>query len=452
MNVFISFLGAIRYEETRYYFKNKDDVSKPTYYAQEAIFEQFLLNNWGKQDKIFIFTTDDAYKNNYANRIIKFTPATQTTEYAPNKDGLESILKTWYAQKRINHYESVPIANGNTVEEIWSVFQTIYDNLKDLPDGSKIYFDITFGFRSLPMLGIVLLNYVRTLHNVSVEYVFYGNYEVGRQEKIERINEARKNKMDADVIARMEKETPYSPILDLRPFVELQEWTTAARAFLKGGNAELLRGLMPLSHETLGDDLLQFTQSILTCRGSSLMKTQDIDALKNNIVNLNKETDIEVQLTPLLKRIEQKLSGFQSQTTLNGFAAVEWCIQNGLIQQGYTFLEETCKSYVIEQTVGLSRLDEPSVRQAAGVALNGIPRYRWRDTVDFAAAESMFLFVNSLDRNFRLSYKKMVGEGGLRNDINHCGHNHNAKTPAELKIDLKNLFQELKTALQIHVT
>jgi CRISPR-associated (Cas) DxTHG family len=452
--VFISFLGAIPYGKTQYYFATDKALSTPTSYVQEAIFEKYLFNFWGANDKIFIFTTTDAYNNNYINRIERFDAKTQTPIFSPNKDGLESILKKWDDNKRIAQYDSISIANGNTVEEIWSVFQTIYDQLKDLPVGSEIYFDITFGFRSLPMLGIVLLNYVQTMQNVVVKYIFYGNYEVGRHEKTNLRNKAKAKGASDDELKKLDEQPPQSPILDLRAFAELQDWTTGAQAFLNGGSTNLLKNLIAQKNPQLANDLDAFAQSILMCRGQQLNQDLDIDSLKSQIVNLQSQT-IQAQLRPLLERIEQKIQPFNSQNTLNGIQAVEWCVNNGLIQQGYTFLQETLKSYVIEHVFsGNSNLQSyilhKEMREAAHLALNGATEYKIRTRLLPGMPDKsreMKTFVTRI--RIVHYYRNLTGDRGLRNDINHCGFKANYEQPDDLIVELRQLLTNVKACLGI---
>jgi CRISPR-associated (Cas) DxTHG family len=452
--VFISFLGAIPYGKTQYYFVTNKELSKPTSYVQEAIFEKYLFHFWSPNDKIFIFTTADAYNNNYINRIERFDVKTQTPLFSADKDGLQSILKKWDDNKQIAHYDSIPIANGNTVEEIWSVFQKIYDQLKNLPVGSEIYFDITFGFRSLPMLGIVLLNYVQTIQNVVVKYIFYGNYEVGRHEKTTLRNEAEKKGASSDELKKLDEQPPQSPILDLRPFVELQNWTTAAQAFLNGGNTNLLKNLIAEKNPQLANDLNTFALSILMCRGQQLNQDLDIDSLKSQIVNLQSQT-IQAQLRPLLERIEQKIQPFNSQNTLNGIQAVEWCVNNGLIQQGYTFLQETLKSYVIEYVFRgnlnlQSYILQKEIRESAHLALNGATEYVIRNRLPHGMPDKsreMKTFVTHI-RIIRY-YRNLTGDSGLRNDINHCGFKAHYEHPADLVTELRELLTNVKRCLGI---
>jgi CRISPR-associated Csx2 family protein len=442
--VFISFLGAIAYERTQYYFDKKDNLSSPTPFVQEAIFEKMLSNIWSKEDKIFICTTKDAFDNNYNNRIVKFNMATQQAEYATEKDGLASRLTSLKERGKIAHFENINIPNGNTVEEIWTVFEAIHTKLKDLPPQSKVYFDITYGFRSLPMLGIVLLNYIKTLYNIHVEYVFYGNFEMGRQEKNAALIQAQTDKLTDEQIQVMKAMPPCSPILDLRPFVELQSWTTAAQTFLSSGNAKLLAELTQPSNPILADNLTHFTEAILTCRGKMLTHDLDVDSFKN-LVTLGRLTVYEAQLKPILERVEQKLEKFNSQNTQNGFSAVEWCIENGLVQQGYTFLQETVVAYVVESVFGKEALFNHDYRDAAASALNGYKRRNGKIPME-TETTAAFNFLKPI-RGLREHYKKLTGNRGLRNDINHAGFKENYASPDQLRNDLKDIYTAIKKIL-----
>jgi CRISPR-associated Csx2 family protein len=463
-NVFISFLGAIAYEKTQYFFQT-DTPSSATSYVQQAIFELELNKIWTNNDKIFIFTTADAFCNNYENRITRFDFATQKVFFSDKKDGLKSVFEQLHQQGIVTHFEAIRIKNGNSVAEIWEVFQTIYQQLDALPEGTNVYFDITYGFRSLPIFGMVLLNYARTLKNIVVKHVFYGNFEVGREDKKQKINALIEQQADETTLAVAKQAPPLSPILDLSAFAELQEWTTAARAFLNGGNAELLSNVIRPTHPALGEQLEAFTDAILTCRGGDLVQRFDFQQFKTEVKNLAQESSLEVQLQPLLVKIEEKINPFDNQTTRNGFAAVEWCIQNGLIQQGYTFLEETCKSYVIEQTLGIEWLDNRNARDCARAALNQILSPKEdrtpQENSDYEARRQerrqmlpqMLVFVIHPQRgDFSKHYRSLTGKGGFRNDIAHCGYDENPKTPHELKQTLLQLYKNIRESLPQPVT
>jgi len=417
---FISFLGAIPYEETRYFFNGDNtQLAAPTAYVQEAIFE-LELNNWQPTDEVIIFTTEEAEQKNYHNRITRSLGELEG-------QGLEKILYQLSKQGRIGSYKAVYIPHGNTEEEIWAVFQTVFQHIEE---GDQLFFDITYGFRSLPMLGMVLLDYARTLRNVQIERIYYGNYEAGRA-------------------LQKPGELVLAPVLDLTPFSKLQEWTAAAKAFLNGGNAEPIAALAEQNNPEISRNLRLFAPAILTCRGRQLAEDIDISSFKS-IVDSSMESPIAAQLRPLLGKIQEKLSPFESKNLRNGLHAVKWCIDNGLIQQGYTFLQETIISLVVEKVFSRSRLTDKNFREDTGTALNNMspntPNLRIKTSP--AEYEIVFKFVSGKAGLSKL-YKKLTGPNGLRNDINHCGLNSTYATPAQLSEELNTLYKAF-SAIDLH--
>ncbi|MEZ4955206.1 MAG: TM1812 family CRISPR-associated protein [Saprospiraceae bacterium] len=138
-NIFISFLGAIPYYDTQYYWQpNRSDLSAPLPYVQEAIIRN-CLPAWSEGDKVYIFTTEEAKRNNYDHRILSFDRATNTPKLAENK-GLAAVLEQLKAEGKISDYEPVIIPNGYTEQEIFQVFQRVFERIEP---GAEIYFDIT---------------------------------------------------------------------------------------------------------------------------------------------------------------------------------------------------------------------------------------------------------------------------------------------------------------------
>lgn len=411
---FLSFLGAIAYEQAQYYFKDdKNNCSTPTPYVQAAIFEK-ELSDWQPEDQVYIFTTENARRNNYLNQVLR------GGKDMLEDQGLQSVLFRLSLQGKIGRYEDVTIPDGNTESEIWTVFQTVFNTIED---GDELYFDITYGFRSLPMLGVVLMDYARTLRNVQIKRIFYGNYEAGRAETV------------PGAIVK-------APVLDLLPFAQLQEWTAAARSFLDGGNAGSLAQLTEHQNPEISRNLKMFSSAILTCRGLQLNRDIDISSFKK-LVDTSLGTPIAVQLRPLLEKVQEKLSPFSSNNLTNGLHAVKWCIDNGLIQQGFTFLQETIISLVIEKFYDASLLAEYEIRTDVGTALNEIKPNRpdlRRKKMPLAEYEQLFDYIQ-LHPDLTEVYKHLTGERGLRNDINHCGYRNNYASPKTLTEELENLYE-----------
>jgi CRISPR-associated Csx2 family protein len=416
-------MGATTYQLTEYYFNDDANfISSPFYYVQAAIFEK-VLTDWNASDSVIVFTTQDAFKYNYENRLTDTRKKTVV-----ENDGLHKHLEQLKKLGKIGTVQHREIPDGNNKEEIWQIFQTIFDEIQEK---DEVYFDITNGFRSLPMLGMVLIDYAKVLRNITPRAIYYGNFEAGRARK-----------KDSDLYVK-------APVIDVTSFTDLQAWTIAAQAFLNGGNAKLLTDLLHPSKPDLAITLSDFTEAILTCRGKRLMYDLPVNELKN-LVAVSVDSVFDAQLKPILEKISNQLEHFESQNVKNGFAAVDWCINNGLLQQGYTFLLETVVSYVIEHVFGINKITEFDYRECANAALNGFSNLRIPATHfnSGAVVQQLKHFVNS-KRDLSRTYKILTGHNGLRNDINHCGMKQNNASPDNLKDDLNMIFNQIKRILSI---
>jgi hypothetical protein len=105
----------------------------------------------------------------------------------------------------------VEIQNGQTEEELWDLFQRLTTQVA--PD-DEVIFDITNGFRSSPVLLLTALRFLQKVRGIRVVRVVYGAFD-------QRINNT-------------------TQIIDMQPFLVLQDWVDAAHAFLRYGNGEEL--------------------------------------------------------------------------------------------------------------------------------------------------------------------------------------------------------------------
>lgn len=121
--------------------------------------------------------------------------------------------------KRIS-YKEIIIPPGNTRNEMWIIFDKIVSNI---PESSEIIFDITHGFRSQPILALASMVYLKALKNVNVKQILYGAYE-----------------------ARDEQNN--APVFDLKPFLDLMDWSYGVYEFTKNGNTKEFRKLLSDAH------------------------------------------------------------------------------------------------------------------------------------------------------------------------------------------------------------
>ena len=435
--VFLSFLGAIKYDPTAYTI-GSNFRSNVTCFAQEAIIQY----NFGKDvrfDDVYVFATNDAEQNNYTNRNNGYGKP-----LIPN-DGLERVLTEQQKRGAIVAFEKVHIAEGYATKEIWEVFGTV---LKQLKEGDEVTLDITYGFRSLPMLGLVLLHYAKILRGIKVDAIWYGAFEAGRGERDIKRKEAEANgmtKAEAD-----EKIYCEAPILDLKPFAELQEWINAAQTFEKAGDPSLLAELMyAAGAKEQANEMCVFFDALRSVRGR-LLTTEDID-LERVIAAMEGDINPEIApfVAPIVEKMRAKIAPFAPEKLENGFAAVQWCIDNNLVQQGYTFLQETTKSYVVWKAMGdLDLAYSQDYRDCANGALStkvqhgeiviGYGKIKYKATEDM---EPITKFARSKQRLCK-EYTKLTGEG-LRNDISHGGFKTDYANSRNLKAGLQEIYTNI---------
>ena len=148
--VLISFLGTNNYIACNYYLGTQDNKVGNVRFVQQAVIE-LLCQDFTEEDKILFFLTDEAKKRNWEDD--------GQINYRLNvpiiQKGLASIMKDLNLQAQIHEFR---IDNGFSSNEIWKIFETVFDKLND---GDEVHFDITHAFRSLPMLGMVLMNYAK---------------------------------------------------------------------------------------------------------------------------------------------------------------------------------------------------------------------------------------------------------------------------------------------------
>lgn len=132
---------------------------------------------------------------------------------------------------------SLSIPDGKTTEELWQILHLI---LGAVPPGCRLTLDLTHGFRTYPFLFFTAAMFLKALHNVQIEAVYYGMFDTPGDEK---------------------------PIVDLSLILDMVEWFYATRTFVETGQAShITKLLVPFENRPEG----------LTgpaCRPYSMVKT-----------------------------------------------------------------------------------------------------------------------------------------------------------------------------------
>lgn len=332
--VFISFLGFTNYKTCVYY---KDDFcSSNVRFIQEATLDYLQeLEPWTETDVAYILLTEGAKSSNWLDNGHRDFCTKSIIEQA----GLETCLKQKRYPFMIKTIEKLP--EGKDEKELFQLFHNIFEVLEP---GDSLYFDVTHGFRSLPMLTLVLINYAKFLKGIEVKSITYGNYEV-------------RTKVENSDGSKFEK----APIIDLLPLSSIQDWTFAAADYLKNGNAdkfsELTRAYKKslfmgnvignkddaMDLDSLAATLKDVTDDFHTCRGFNILSSKTISVLKKKLGQFDR-TVIE-PLNPVVKKLEDAFGDFKEPASgkynwKNGIEAAKWCLNNHLFQQAATILQE----------------------------------------------------------------------------------------------------------------
>lgn len=424
--VFISFLGASDYKECQYVIDS--EASRPVRYVQEAMLDYYSRHGWTSHDCAYILLTNIAKARNWENDGHK----TKEGEVIKQK-GLRECLAALELPMSIVPVENVPI--GNDEKEIMSIFSTIFGLLQE---GDELYFDITHGFRYLPMITLVLGNYSKFLKNVTVRWIGYGNFE-GR-------NQA----------------TNIAQVVDLTSMSMLQDWTTAAADFINNGNAASVvsltqQQLRPILREAKGSDanataikkmssaLNNVVNDFKYCRGFNIIEATNVKELKESLAELQ-ECMIE-PLTPLIGTIGDSVSEFDDSSSIsiaNGFAAARWCLDNNMSQQAATIMQETVISHIcIKHSLDYKTESQRNIAsRALNVKAYEKPMETWVLKYDeYEPFKSIIETEPLLDNDEFLKTYKNLAE--LRNDLNHCGMRNNPMKTTQLKEKLENFHREL---------
>lgn len=420
-NVYISVLGTNDYLPCNYY-ANETRVVENVRFVQEATV-LYRCSGWSSDDRILIFTTDEAYKKNWLDN-------GQTDRHGRvlERKGLKRCLDAIGTSATI---QNVPIPEGRDQDEIWAIFMSIFSRLDR---GDRVVFDITHSFRSIPMLVMIVVHYAKTLKKVTLGSIDYGALEaLGSIEAVRAMDVKDRN----------------VPIFDLTPFDRLLDWTLAIDRFLGTGDAraaaELARTEISLGSSgnvgEVAEKMLEFTMNIATCRGRSL--SESAMALKQAVRDCE-ANDARPAFKDLMHVLQQGLDDFRGDEVSDGIASARWCLRHNLIQQGLTILQETLVSH-LATSAGLDPHDR-SVREigpGSVVCVN-------KDEKDWTGKSAQCVeitrqYIETLREtpNLRKLFKKPWNKlKAYRNDVDHAGYTQNPKGAREFEAALQDAIEK----------
>jgi CRISPR-associated DxTHG motif protein len=316
----ITVLGTGKYEPVTYRW---NDHTYETSFVQEAFV------HWLKPEVTCVLLTEGARARHWNDLSQRLQGHTQIVE--------------------------VDIPDGKSEAELWRIFEKISDAVCE---GDQIAFDITHGFRSLPVIALLTIAYLKQVKGVKVQYVLYGAYEA---------------RNDKDQVA---------PVFDLTLFADLLDWLAAAKMFTATGDSSELGRLiqdvqdaahrnkeaygdsLPLALKNFGAALKEVSNDLLLARVPNLPKSV------SNLIEKQKRASTEVSqwappLRLLLDKIAAAYAPFQDDSLPTQAALIRWYLDHNHIVQAVTLAREWVVSDYARQK-SLSRDDaEDELNQRA---------------------------------------------------------------------------------------
>ena len=199
MSKLITFLGTGYYERTKYRFEGFEP------FETELFQEAMAQHRPAGVTEMYVFLTEDA-----RNKI-----PSASNGRAPKERSNWAELSLVMSKYTAVAVHDISIPDGKSVGEMWEIFEKVG---RALFEGDSVYFDITHGFRSLPMMFLLAASYFQATKNIKILGLFYGAFDA--------------------------KTDGIAPVFDLTAFVELLALTAATTQFLETGSVKTLSDML----------------------------------------------------------------------------------------------------------------------------------------------------------------------------------------------------------------
>ncbi len=335
-------------------------------------------------------------------------------------------------------YRDISIPNGANEKEYWQIFSAMTDSFFE---GDQIVIDVTHGFRSLPLLGLMAAAYLKMVRQIDIQHLLYGAYEAKSPEGV-------------------------APVFDLTPFLSLLEWMQAANQFTQTGLSRELGQLLTAQQDLLrknanqgqdlprrlkgmGENLEHVSQALMLNNPFSLAKACR-QMLNRHLPEIQPE--VEKWAPPfaaILEKIGENYLPFTHDDLSTQRDLIQWYLERGHWLQAATLAGEWLISYACFHWENDNN-PERRIREQVSCALQGYSKARQKSgqIPDFAREVCSLYALDELpEPNLLLNLIDSIPR--LRNDLAHCGmgrENNPDKTALKsMVLQLETYVAKLKT-------
>ncbi len=246
-------------------------------------------------------------------------------------ESLWSVANNFIGEK---NYQKVTIPYGKNDSEFWEIFKVLIDlDVKN----KEIYFDITHGFRSIPLFVSTLLNFFNKVKNAEIKGVYYGIFEA--------------------------KDNNITPVVNMLPFLEMNQFIDAFSIFKKYSDGRDISSIINRKFKEIPNNQKRKYGKLreLSKELEFYSKTIGFSAIglyHNSLSSIERKIEEIGALPNNLRAIEFLISDMKNELNIYKNLKKEWdrdlktaelLFEKNRYAQSLTILRETILTYILEE-------------------------------------------------------------------------------------------------------
>lgn len=334
-------LSQRKYDSTKYLL---DGCTYETPFVAAALSEHY------KVDKVFMIGTvhsmwEEVY-NCYSQRNSQeidedvYLELGEYCEKADNSSKLEIPYRNVVEKALGDGSKVILIKYGLTQEEIEENVRIILEINNLLNTGDELIVDVSHSFRSLPLMIMNLLIYIKGVSrkSITMRHIHYGMLEVAR-------------------------ELGYAPIVDLGGIIEVNDWISGASSFAEYGNAYRLAELLQTREPMLAARLRRF---------SDVLNLNHLNGIHRHIKEAEGANEIQspfakLIVEPVLNAFVRSFKSCKNEAQFQ-FNLAKWQYEHKNYTASYMSLAESYITWVCIQS-GFEEWTSKEIREEAKLVL-----------------------------------------------------------------------------------